>query len=308
MAMKLAVIGSSMMDVVSYVDRMPEAGETRESRGFHIAGGGKGANQAVAAAKLGADVRFVTAVGDDMFGRQCRKNYNACGIDTSLVMTAEHTPNGVASITVEKSGQNRIIITKGANASLTPERLREVEAKLADCGLIVLQLEIPLETVYEAIAMGQRHHIPVLLNPAPGHRELDMAKAAACEFFVPNETELSIVTGMPTGSFEEIRMAAGTLLQKGLPNVIVTMGSHGSVWFHGEEEQLVPSSKVHAVDTTGAGDAFIGCFAASWLEKHDILHAMQMASRYAALSVTHEGTQDSYCTRDIFMASLKEEK
>lgn len=186
--MKIAVIGSTMMDVVSYVDKIPEAGETRESQDFHIAGGGKGANQAIAAAKLGANVLFVTAVGDDLFGRACRKNYEKCGIDTRYVMTAKDMPNGVASIFVEASGQNRIVITKGANNALTPECLKDAEAAIALCGLIVLQLEIPLETIYAAIKIGRAHGIPVLLNPAPAVHNLDIAMACQCDFFVPNET------------------------------------------------------------------------------------------------------------------------
>lgn len=305
--MKLAVIGSSMMDLVSYVDRMPAAGETRESQGFHIAGGGKGANQAVAAAKLGGDVRLITMVGDDIFGRQCLSNYEKCGIDTQFVMTAAETPNGVATIVVEKSAQNRIIITKGANDSLTPEKLETVEGAVRECDLIVLQLEIPLETVYAAIEIGKRYAIPVLLNPAPACQGLDPLKIASCQFFVPNETELSLVTGKPTENLEDIRAAARSLIEKGLQHVIVTMGHRGSAWFHGEDEVFVPSLSVSAVDSTGAGDAFIGCFAASWLQCRDILQAMNRASRYAAFSVTKKGTQDAYLTKEEFEERLKAE-
>lgn len=305
--MKIAVIGSTMMDVVSYVDKVPEAGETRESQGFHIAGGGKGANQAVAAAKLGADVLFVTSVGDDLFGRACRKNYETCGIDTRYVMTAKDTPNGVASIFVEASGQNRIVITKGANNALTPQRLKEAEEAIASCGLIVLQLEIPLETVYAAIEMGRVHGIPVLLNPAPAIRDLDIAMACQCDFFVPNETELAILTGCPTGTEEEIRKAAGLLLDRGLKNVIVTMGGQGSLWLSADGVQKVDASRVKAVDSTGAGDSYIGCFAETWSRTGDILQAMQRASRYAALSVTRPGTQDSYADQEEFAKYLAQD-
>ncbi len=298
--MKIAVIGSTMMDVVSYTDTVPAAGETREARDFHMAGGGKGANQAVAAAKLGAEVLFVTAVGDDVFGETCRKNYEACGIDTRYVMTAKGKPNGVATILVEESGQNRILICKGANDALTPERLREAEPVIAECGLIVLQLEIPLETVYEAIEQGKRHDIPVLLNPAPAQPGLEVDRIVSCEFFVPNETELALLTGLETDTEEGVLQAANTLLEKGIKNVIVTMGSRGSLWVTKDGAKQVSAEKVKAVDTTGAGDSYIGCFVETWSRTGDILASMQRASRYAADAVTRPGTQDSYATREMF--------
>lgn len=298
--MKIAVIGSTMMDVVSYIDRIPEAGETRAVKGFHTAGGGKGANQAIAAGKLGADVLFITAVGDDIFGEKCRKNYELCGLDTRHVYTAAGIPNGIATILVDESGQNRILISKGANDELTPARLQTAEVEIASCGLIVLQLEIPVETVYAAIDMGVRHHIPVLLNPAPARDDLDLARVCQCDFFVPNETELSILTGKPTDTIEQIRAAAKELTNHGLKNVIVTMGSRGSLWVTKDKEEKVEAQKVKAVDSTGAGDSFIGCFVETWGRTGDILQSMQRASRYAALSVTKPGTQDSYPTKDEF--------
>lgn len=302
--MKIAVIGSTMMDVVLYVDKIPEAGETRESQDFHIAGGGKGANQAIAAAKLGANVLFVTAVGDDLFGRACRKNYEKCGIDTRYVMTAKDMPNGVASIFVEASGQNRIVITKGANNALTPECLKDAEAAIALCGLIVLQLEIPLETIYAAIKIGRAHGIPVLLNPAPAVHNLDIAMACQCDFFVPNETELSILTDCPVGTEEELCRAANTLIEKGLKNVIVTMGAQGSLWLSTAGVQKVAARHVKAVDSTGAGDSYIGCFAETWSRTNNILESMQRASLYAAMSVTRPGTQNSYADQEEFARYL----
>lgn len=304
--MKIAVIGSTMMDAVTYTDHIPAAGETRTSRGFHTAGGGKGANQAIAAAKLGADVLFVTMTGDDVFGGACRANYEAAGIDTSCVGTAQGVANGVATITVEEDGQNRILITRGANDHLTPERLATCEDKIAQCGLIVLQLEVPLKTVYAAIDMGVKHHIPVLLNPAPATTELSIEKACLADYFLPNETELSILTGMPTGTETEIEAAANVLLAKGLKNVVVTMGSRGSLWLANGRKEHIPTTKVTAVDSTGAGDAYVGCFAASLAEGMEPLQALQRAAKYAAQSVTRKGTQDSYLTKAEFEAYLQE--
>lgn len=302
--MKIAVIGSTMMDIVSYMDRMPEGGETRRVEGFHIASGGKGANQAIAAAKLGADVVMMTAVGDDMFGEQSRKNFQNHHIDMSLVKTAKNTSNGIATIVVERSGQNRILINPGANEKLTPADIEKAGAELAACGLFVLQLEVPLETVYAAIRFAKKHGIKVLLNPAPASRELSLDMACQCDFFVPNETELSILVNKPVDTVAQVQEAAKSLVAQGLTNVIVTMGSRGSLLVTAEETQLVPSLKVDAVDSTGAGDAFIGCFVDTYARTQDVLGSMQRASQYAALSVTRKGTQNSYADAREFAAFL----
>lgn len=302
--MKIAVIGSTMMDIVSYMDRMPEGGETRRVEGFHIASGGKGANQAIAAAKLGADVVMMTAVGDDMFGEQSRKNFQNHHIDMSLVKTAKDTSNGIATIVVERSGQNRILINPGANEKLTPADIEKAGAELAACGLFVLQLEVSLETVYAAIRFAKKHGIKVLLNPAPASRELSLDMACQCDFFVPNETELSILVNKPVDTVAQVQEAAKSLVAQGLTNVIVTMGSRGSLLVTAEETQLVPSLKVDAVDSTGAGDAFIGCFVDTYARTQDVLGSMQRASQYAALSVTRKGTQNSYADAREFAAFL----
>lgn len=306
--MKIAVIGSTMMDVVSYTDKIPEAGETRESKGFHIACGGKGANQAIAAGKLGAQVMMVTCVGDDIFGAKAKANFAEHQVEDRLVKVAPGVPNGVATILVDDSSQNRILICKGANNCLTPAVLEAAEGDLKDCGMFVLQLEVPLETVYAAIKMAERHRIQVLLNPAPATKDLDIKLACQCDFFVPNETELSILTGKPAGTLEEIRQAAKLLLDRGLKNVIVTMGSRGSLWLTKDREELVPSLKVQAVDTTGAGDSYIGCFVEYYARTSDVLAAMKRASVYAALGVTKKGTQDSYADKAEFEAYLAKQK
>lgn len=212
--MKIAVIGSTMMDIVSYTDEMPQAGETRRVNGFHIASGGKGANQAIAAAKLGADVVMMTSVGDDMFGEQSRKNFQNHHIDMSLVKTAADTSNGIATIVVDESGQNRILINPGANEKLRPEDIEAAEKELSECGLFVLQLEVPLETVYAAIRFAKAHGIKVLLNPAPASRELSLDMACQCDFFVPNETELSILVDKPVDTVEQVKDAAKSLVKK----------------------------------------------------------------------------------------------
>ena len=298
--MKIAVIGSTNMDLVSYTDTIPAAGETREATGFHTACGGKGANQAIAAGKLGANVMMVTVIGDDLFGEKSMDNFMENNINTEYVWTATGVASGVATILVDSTSQNRILIYKGANACLTPEVIDEAADALRECGLIVLQLEIPLETVYAAIDFGVANGIPVLLNPAPATKELSMEKACLCDFFVPNETELAILTGMPTGTEDEIKKAAMSLVNRGLKNVIVTMGSKGSMWVSKNDFLVIPAKTVDAVDTTGAGDSFIGCFVENYSRTRSIPEAMKEASLYASFSVTRKGTQDSYLTKDEF--------
>lgn len=298
--MKIAVIGSTNMDLVSYTDKLPEAGETREAQAFHTACGGKGANQAIAAGKLGADVMMVTVIGDDLFGEKSMDNFMENNINTEFVWTATGVASGVATILVDSTSQNRILIHKGANECLTPDVIEEAAEALKGCGLIVLQLEVPIETVYAAIDFGKENNIPVLLNPAPANKALSIEKACLCDFFVPNETELSILTGMPTGTEEQVKAAAQTLVDKGLKNVIVTMGSKGSMWLSKEDYLVVPAVKVEAVDTTGAGDSFIGCFVENYSRTRNIPEAMKEASQYASLSVTRKGTQESYLTREEF--------
>jgi ribokinase len=303
---KIAVIGSTMMDLVSYTDKIPAAGETCESEEFHIACGGKGANQAIAAGKLGADVLMLTSVGDDLFGEQARKNFAEHHVDTKYVRTAKDTMNGVATILVDASSQNRILIHKGANDRLTPAMIAAAGNDLKQCGLFVLQLEVPLETVYAAIIFARENHIPVLLNPAPAVKELSIEMVCQCDFFVPNETELAALTRMPTNSLDEIRKAAAQLVSQGMKNVIVTMGDKGVLWLNGNQQELVPAKHVTAVDTTGAGDAFIGCFAACYTSTGDIRQSLQEASLYAALSVTKKGTQDSYASYAEFKSFAAE--
>ena len=248
---------------------------------------------------------MVTCVGDDMFGRRALENFTEHHVDPRQVRVAAGVPNGVATILVEASSQNRILICKGANDHLTPDSIKEAAADLEKCGLFVLQLEVPLPTVYAAIDFAVAHKIKVLLNPAPATQELDLQKVCECDFFVPNETELSILTGLPTGTIPEIKTAAAKLLDHGLKNIIVTMGDKGSLWLSQDTEKLVPTLKVKAVDTTGAGDAFIGCFVEHYARTGDVAAAMERASKYAALSVTKKGTQDSYAEKKEFEEFLE---
>ena len=296
--MRIAVVGSNMVDLTAYITRMPAPGETLEAPDFALGCGGKGANQAVAAALCGADVMMVSRVGTDIFADNTIRNFKAYGVDTTHVKKVEGMSSGVAPIFVDQHGQNSILIIKGANNALTPAEVDAAEADIRSCGLIILQLEIPLETVYHTIELGRRSGIPVLLNPAPATKELAIDRVCACDFFVPNETELSILTGLPMETMADVEEAAKSLLVRGLKNIIVTLGGRGALWMTQTEKQYVAPCKVTAVDTTGAGDAFIGCFASEYTKGGDVLAAMKKASAFAALSVTRKGTQLSYPTQE----------
>ncbi|MEN3929868.1 ribokinase [Microvirga sp. W0021] len=296
MSGKIAVIGSNMVDLITYMDRMPEAGETLEAPNFQIGHGGKGANQAIAAARLGAKVVMVTKVGDDLFADNTIKNFENHGIDTRFVKKVAGKSSGVAPIFVDPTGENRILIIKGANADLCPQDIDEAAEELKTCSLILLQLEVSLETIYYAIEFGAKHGIKTILNPAPADPRLDIERIRKVTFFTPNESELALLTGLPVETQEDVEKAARTLIQKGIETVVVTMGSRGALLITAETSELIPSSKVKAVDTTGAGDAFIGSFARFYSTSNDVSASLKTAALYAADSITKRGTQTSYAT------------
>ena len=302
--MQIAVIGSNMVDLITYTNSLPKAGETLEAPDFAIGCGGKGANQAVAAAKLGGNVMMISKVGDDLFAPNTVANLQQQGVDTRYVTTAPGTSSGVAPIFVDDQSQNRILIIKGANQQLKPTDIDDAAEALTSCKLMILQLEIPLETVYYAIDFARQHNIKVILNPAPAVADLDIQYACKCDFFMPNETELEILTGMPVSTDEEVQLAGQSLLKRGLKNLIITLGSRGSLWMTGDDLHHVAPTPVKAVDTSGAGDAFIGCFAYVLVKTGDIAEAMSQASAYAACSVTGRGTQRSYPDADSFQRFL----
>ncbi|KAF2394114.1 ribokinase [Pseudomonas frederiksbergensis] len=291
---KIAVIGSNMVDLITYIDRMPAQGETLEAPGFALGCGGKGANQAVAAAKLGADVLMLTKVGDDMFADNTLANFQRFGIDTRYVQRVPGVSSGVAPIFVQADSHNSILIVKGANAHLAPADIDAAAQALRECSLIVLQLEINVETVYHAIAFGREHNIPVLLNPAPALAGLSREHLAQLDFLVPNESELALISGQTVDSPESALKAAQTLVASGIRHVIVTLGEKGALYVGEEGEFQIPGLQVAARDTTGAGDAFIGCFIQRWSRDRNIRAAMLEAVAYSAYSVTGLGTQTSY--------------
>ncbi|KRL93578.1 ribokinase [Levilactobacillus hammesii] len=289
------VIGSNMIDLMTYIKRMPVAGETVEADEFSMGFGGKGANQAVAAARLGSQVSLISMVGEDSFGEQQLANFKAANIDVTGVGIGRKN-SGAAPIFVDPSADNRILIVKGANSELTPAVLDTHLDLIQNTKLIVLQQEIPLETNYHAIDLANQYGVPILLNPAPANRHLDMEHVRRVDFFSPNETELATLTGLPTTSMDEISRAAQRLVDMGVKNVLVTIGSRGVLWVSASTSQLIDAVKVDAVDTTGAGDSFIGSFSHYFAQGETIPQALRHANEYAAITVTRRGTQKSYPT------------
>ncbi|PRD50175.1 ribokinase [Phyllobacterium myrsinacearum] len=302
MARRIAVVGSNMTDLVTSIIRMPAPGETLEAPAFAMGFGGKGANQAVAAARLGAEVMMVTKVGDDVFGQSTIDNLRNNGIDISHVGMVAGQSSGVAPIFVDETGENSILIIKGANNDLKPADIDAAAEDLKQCDLILMQLEVPLETVYYTAVFAEKHGIETILNPAPAAPGLDAAKVAKVTFVVPNESELALLTGMPTDTDEQIEQAAHALITRGIRTVIVTLGSRGARLITADKSTMIEPVKVKPKDTTGAGDAFIGSFARFYVETRELEASLQKAALYAADSITRPGTQKSYATTAEFEA------
>ena len=294
----IAVVGSANVDLTTFNDVFPRPGETIFGKKFDLGFGGKGANQAVAARLCGASVGMVAKVGSDLFGPATIKNFEAQGIDAKYVGIAEGASSGVAPIFVEPSGQNRIIVVKGANDLLSPEDVDTAAPLLRKADTIVMQFEIPLRTVYYTVRFAKDNGIRCIVNPAPA-QEVDFAQVGAA-YFIPNETEAEITTGMPVKSIDDAKKCAEFLLRKGMQRVVITLGERGSLVAGMDGMEHVPAFQVQAVDTTGAGDAFIGSFAVFLGEGIPEKEALRRANLYAALSTTKVGTQKSFCTRTEF--------
>jgi ribokinase len=295
----IAVVGSANVDLTTFNDAFPQPGETIFGKKFDLGFGGKGANQAVAARLCGASVGMVAKVGSDLFGPATIKNIESQGIDATYVRTAEGVSSGVAPIFVEPSGQNRIIVVKGANDTLSPEDVDVAAPMLSKADAIILQFEIPLHTVYHTAKFARANGIRCIVNPAPA-QPVDFKELGAADYFIPNESEAESITGMPVQSVVEAKKCTEFLLRQGMRHVIITLGERGSLAAGPDRIALVPAFKVQALDTTGAGDAFIGSFAVFLSEGFPEEEALPRANLYAALSTTKVGTQKSFYKRAEF--------
>ncbi len=295
----VAVVGSANVDLTTFNDVFPRPGETIFGQKFDLGFGGKGANQAVAARLCGANVGMVAKVGSDLFGPATIKNFESQGIDTTYVRIADGVSSGVAPIFVDSSGQNRIIVVKGANDTLSPEDVEAAAPIFRKADTIVLQFEIPLRTVYQTVKFANANGIRCIVNPAPA-QPVDFREVGDADYFIPNESEAETITGMPIHSIDDAKKCAEFLLHQGMRRVVITLGERGCLTAGPGGTELIPAFKVHAIDTTGAGDAFIGSFAVFLGEGFPEPDALQRANLYAALSTTKVGTQKSFCNRAEF--------
>ena len=300
----IVVIGSSNTDMIIQLDRIPRPGETILGGEFSTAAGGKGANQAVGAARAGGKVTFVARVGRDMFGDQAVAGFERDGIVTDFVFRDRSAPSGVALIFVAKDGENSIAVAGGANSKLSPADVRKAKRAIAGASAVLMQLETPLETVQAAAELAAKAGVRVILNPAPA-RSLPDTLLKLVSILTPNETEAELLTGIKVTNDATAAQAADTLLAKGVQAVILTLGARGAFVATTETKQLVPGFKVKAVDTTAAGDVFNGALAVALSEGRSLLEAARFASAAGAISVTRLGAQPSAPTRKEIEKLLK---
>ncbi|MFZ0296816.1 MAG: ribokinase [Candidatus Sulfotelmatobacter sp.] len=298
----IAVVGSANIDLTTFTQAFPKPGETIFADKFDLGFGGKGANQAVAARLCGAHIVMVARVGNDLFGPATIENFHLHGIDTSHVRQLAGVSSGVAPIFVDPSGQNRILVVKGANDELRPADVDAAAELLKKAHCILLQFEIPLETVYYTIDFATRNNIRCIVNPAPG-QPIDLKAFSGLDFLVPNEAETETIAGAPVRDLADAKKCAHKLLSHGIRHVLITLGARGSLLASQDGVHHIPAFAVDSVDSTGAGDAFIGSFAVFLGEGLSALDAASRANLYAALSTTGIGTQKSFYSRARFEAA-----
>ncbi len=302
---RIVVVGSSNMDLVVKAARIPAVGETILGGDFIMTPGGKGANQAVAAAKLGADVYLIAKLGEDVFGRQSLSNFNTEAINTEYVTRSKDTPSGVALITVDQAGNNVIVVAPGANSELSADDVENARSAIASSGAVVAQLEVPLDTVEFAARLAKSCGVPFILDPAPAQR-LNAEFLSTVDVLTPNETEAHILTGIEVTDENSARAAAGNLLERGAGAVALSMGAKGYLLASGGKTEFVPAIAVDAVDTTAAGDAFTGSLAVGLARGEGIADAAHFANHVAALSVTRMGAQSSMPSTEEVESFMKE--
>jgi len=295
---KITVVGSCNMDLVVRSARIPVVGETIMGSDFMTNPGGKGANQAVAAAKLGADVHFVGRLGNDAFGKEGLANMQSVGINTDHITMTKGVSSGVALITVDDKGNNAIVVAPGANDKVTPADVKKAASVIKTSGALVVQLEVPMETVKAAVKIAHDAKVLVVFDPAPAPaKPLDADLMKMIDILKPNEIEAQMLSGVVVKDEVSAKAAAQKLLDKGAKSVILTLGEKGCLVAADGKMEFIAAKKVKAIDSTAAGDAFTGALAVGLTEGKSLTEAVNLASHVAALSVTKRGAQASMPTR-----------
>ncbi|MFA7289901.1 MAG: ribokinase [Melioribacteraceae bacterium] len=288
----ILVVGSTNMDMVVRTDSFPRPGETLLGKKFQTFPGGKGANQAVGAAKLGAKTKFISKMGKDQFADELIENLKSCSVCVENILIDENDSTGIAIILVNKEGENEIVVISGTNMKLTPEEIESKKDLFSQSKVLLLQLEIPIETIIKAKEIALLNGMIVIFNPAPACK-LDDSIFEGIDYLTPNETELEILSGKSVNSDDDVKLAAHSLLDKGVKNLIVTLGDKGSMLINKEKAQLFAPCKVKVVDTTAAGDAFNAGLAYSLSKDIPIEDAIRFSNAVAASAVTKMGAQSS---------------
>jgi ribokinase len=289
------VIGSANMDLVLSVEKFPQPGETIFGKKFEMYPGGKGSNQAVCCAKLGAGTIFIGRIGDDDFGKSLIKNMKKEGVNLSHLIIDGKESTGTALITVEGKGENEIVVISGSNMKLSSDDIERKKEIFKEVKVVIVQLEIPLNTVLQAAKIAKENECIFILNPAPA-QQLPEELLSMIDYLTPNETELELISGISVDDDESIEKAAKELLKKGVKNVIVTIGEKGAYLINRERKEIFPAKRVNVVDSTGAGDAFNGALAYALSNGEEIAKAVQLAVSVASFSVTKMGAQGSLPT------------
>lgn len=303
---KILVIGSLNMDMVIEMKRMPITGETVLGTQVSYVPGGKGANQAYTAAKLGGKVKMLGCIGNDDFGEMQRNNLTECGVDTSDLKRLKSQGTGMASIYVDEYGDNTIVVVPGANMECNVSYLKEYDHVLQECDYVILQMEIARDAIYYAIKRAKELGKTVILNPAPVPDALPGEIFSRLDYITPNETELMKLCGKEGDSVRDYTEGARELLKRGAKNVLVTMGKKGALFVNREREEVFPARKVLAVDTTAAGDCFNGAFAVALAEGRALGEAVTFANAASSIAVTRNGAQTSIPSREEAEEALRE--
>lgn len=289
---QILIVGSTNTDMVVKTNHFPQPGETILGGEFCVYQGGKGANQAVAAARLGGDVVFISKLGNDSFGLNSIAALQKENIDTTQVLIDDKVSSGVALITVDKKGENNIVVAPGANNTLLPENIEHLDTILEKCKILLVQLEIPLKTVQFVCQRAKEKGIIVVLNPAPATK-LDESILKYVDILTPNETECELLTGLKINDSLAAVKAINTLLEMGVSTVVITLGKRGAYVYENNELTLVPTKEVFAIDSTGAGDVFNGALVVGLAQDKTLVDAVRLACEAAAISVTKMGAQSS---------------